>query len=208
MKFRIIIACAALLTALIGIRCLTKYVNSPRRSAAGIAMELSSKISKPPGGPFELIQTSFLDWYDDNVFYVVLDFKGHTPRDKLQEVFYFDALDGEPKMEWSYSVFNNLTKLNVSVGAFCDDGKSQIQRKGQGFEMSIALTPVEWQYQAETIMRLGYQGVQMLISVEGHPELKPFRIVGPTDSGDYLAEFSSRDDALQCAKILYIKIKE
>ena len=206
MKFRIIIACAALLTALIGIRCLTKYVNSPRRSAAGIAMELSSKISKPPGGPFELIQTSFLDWYDDNVFYVVLDFKGHTPRDKLQEVFYFDAADGKPRMEWSYSVLNNLAKLNVSVGAFCDDGNSRIQQKGQDFKLPIALTPVADQYQAETIARLGRHGVQMSVSIERHPELKSFRIISVNDMAECITEFPSKEDALHCAKVLDIKL--
>ena len=208
MKFRIIIAGAALLAALIGIRCLIQYAHSPRRAAVGIAMELASKMSKPPGGSFEMIQTSFLDSYDNDVFYVVLDFRDHTAGDKLQEVFYFDALDGKPKMEWSYSVFKNLTKLNVSDGAFVGDERAQIHRKGNGFELPIALTPVEWQFQAETIARLASQGVEMLVSIEGHPELKPFRIVGLTDLGDCLAEFSSRDDALLCAKILEIKVNE
>jgi hypothetical protein len=56
MKFRIIIAGAALLAALIGVRCLTQYAHSPRRAAVGIATELASKMSEPPGGPFELIR--------------------------------------------------------------------------------------------------------------------------------------------------------
>ncbi len=168
-------------------------------------MELASKVSKPPGGPFELVQTSFMDSYANDVFYVVLDFRSPTAG-KLQEVFYFDTLDGKPGMEWSYSVFNNRARLIVSEGVFGDDGKSQVLSKGNGFEMPIALTPVEWQYQAETIKRLASQGVEMLISIEGHPELKSFRIASLTKSGDPLAEFPSRADALQCAKVLEIRL--
>jgi hypothetical protein len=109
MKFRNIIAGAAILAALVGIPCLTQYAHSPKRAAVWIAKDLASKMSKPPGGPLDLIQTSFLDSYDNNVFYVVLDFKGRTAGDKLREVFYFDARDGKPQMEWSYSVFHDQT---------------------------------------------------------------------------------------------------
>ena len=80
--------------------------------------------------------------------------------------------------------------------------------KGRGFELPIALTPVEWQYQAETIARLGRHGVEMLVSIEGHPELKPFRIVNVNDMGEAVAEFSSANEALYCAKVLDIELKE
>jgi len=206
MKFRIIIVAMALLAGIIGVWCLTQYAHSPRRAAVGIATDLAGKISKPPGGPFKLIHTSFLDSYDKGVFYVMLDFKGHSSGDKMQEVFYFDAADGKPRMEWSYSVLNNLAKLNVSVGAFCDDGNSRIQQKGQDFKLPIALTPVADQYQAETIARLGRHGVQMSVSIERHPELKSFRIISVNDMAECITEFPSKEDALHCAKVLDIKL--
>jgi len=209
MKFRILIAAAALLAAVIGIRSLLQYLHSPKRAAVGIAMEVAGNMRKPPGDTFDLLHTSFLDSYAEEVFYVVLDFKGLTSGKKLQEVFYFDALDGKPKMEWNYSVFNNLATLNdVSVGAFDDEDHSRLQRKGQSFEFPIALTPVKYQCQAETISRLASDGVEMSVSIGGHPELKPFRIVNRKDQEDPVAEFSSADEARYCAKVLYIKLKE
>ena len=208
MKFRILIAAAVLLAAVIGIQSFIHYLHSPRRAAVGIAMEVAGNMRKPPGDTFDLLGTSFLDSYAKEVFYVVVDFKGHTSGKKLQEVFYFDALDGEPKMEWNYSVFNNLATLNdVSVGAF-DGDDSRIQRNGQVFEVSIPLTPVKYQCQAETICRLLTDGVEMSVSIEGHPELKPFRIVNRKDQEDPVAEFSSADEARYCAKVLDIKLKE
>jgi hypothetical protein len=208
MRFRIIITATALVTTIIGIRCLLDYLHSPRRAAVGIAMELASKMSKPSGGPFELINTSFLNSYDKDAFYVVLEFESHEIPEKLQDVFFFDAVGHPPQMQWNYSVFNNLAKLNVSKETFCDDGKSQIQRKNRVFEMPIVFSPVEWNIHGETIQRLAQHGVEMLIFIEAHPELKPFRIAGLTDSGGCLAEFSSREDALDCAKILDIRIKK
>jgi hypothetical protein len=206
MKFRIIIVAAALLAAIVGIRCLTQYARSPRRTAVGIAMDLSGKMSKPLGAPFELIHTSFLDSYDKDAFYVLLEFKSHETPEKLQEVFFFDAVGHPPQMQWSYSVFNNLAKLIVSVGAFGDDGISRIHQTGDGFETPIALSPVEWNIQGETITRLASQGIEMLVSIEGHPELKPFKIVNLNDKGYPVAEFSSVNDALVCAKVLDIKL--
>jgi len=171
-------------------------------------MDLARKTMGPSGVDFDLINTSFLDSSERDEFYVALDFKHRNAGDRLQVVFLFDAEDGQPRMEWDYSVFNNLAKLKVNGGAFVDDDNARIQRRGEGFDMPIALTPVDYQHQAETIARLCQQGVQMLVSIEGHPELKPFRIVGLTNLGDCLAEYPSRDDALRCAKVLEIKVKE
>ncbi len=162
----------------------------------------------PSGVNFKLSNISFLDSFARDKFYVVLEFKNPGAGDKFQEVFFFDAFGGKPRMEWSYSVLNNLARLKVNEGTFIDDSNTRIQRKGQDFEMSIAMSPVEWNIQGETIERLGSQGVEMSVSLEGHPEVKPFRIVGLTDLGDCLAEYSSRDDALHCAKVLEIKVKE
>jgi len=206
MKVRTILATVALCAVMIGIWSFIEYSNTSRRAALGISMELARKMMGPSGVNFKLSHTSFLDSFARDKFYVVMEFKNPGAGDKLQEVFFFDAFGGKPQMEWSYSVLNNLAKLKVSEGTFIDAGNAQIERKGQGFEMPIALTPVEWNFQGETIERLGHQGVPMLVSVEEHPELKPFRIDGLTDSGDCLAEFPSKDDALYCAKVLEIKL--
>ena len=58
----------------------------------------------------------------------------------------------------------------------------------------------------ETISRLGREGVGMLVSLEGRPEVKPFRITTVTEAG-CTAAFSSMEDALNCAKILGIEIE-
>ena len=161
----------------------------------------------PVAKDFKLSNVRFFDSSASDKFYVALEFSGLRTGDKLQQVFYFDAFSGKPQMLWSYSVFNNLAKLKVNGGAFVDDGNSQIHQKGKDFEMKIALTPVAWQFQGETISRLGREGVELLISLEGHPELKPFRITTVTEAG-CTAAFSSMEDAFNCAKILGIKIKD
>ncbi len=206
-KFRILLAAVALYAAIVGGRRLIEYSreSSVRWVAVQISKELAWKMMSPSGGDFDLTKTSFLDSYARETFYVLLEFKDRGTRDKLQEVFFFEAFGGKPRVKWSYSVLNNLAKLRVGEGAFCCDERSCIQRKGQGFEMSITLSPVEWNIQGETISRLREQGVEMLVSLEGHPELNPFRIANVTGFGNYLAEFSSKDDALACARIFGIK---
>jgi hypothetical protein len=208
MKFCIILAVAMLCAAIIGVVCIVEHAHSPKVAAVEISKELARKMMGPSAANFELNNTSFLDSYAETEFYVVLEFKSHGTGDKLQEVFCFDASGNKLQVEWSYSVLNNLAKLEINGGAFSDDGNSRIQQKGQGCEMQIALTPVDYQVQAETISRLGGQGTEMLVSVKGHPELKPFRIVSLTNSGDCLAEFSSIDDAVRYAGFLDIKIKK
>jgi len=209
MKTRVIFAAAALcVVAIIGVKYLTKKSDPVKQAAVGISLELAEKMSSPPGGPFELINTSFLDSYAKDVFYVAMEYKGPNAGDKLQKVFFFDAVNGPPEMEWSYSIYRNMATLKVNEGAFADDGMSRIERKVNGFEMTLALSPVEWNFQGETIERLGRDGVEMLVSLEGHPELNPFRIVHLADGGNPLAEFSSMEDALNYAKILDIKLQK
>jgi len=205
MKVRGILAVVAICAGIIGIWCHVHDSKSVRQVAVGKSLDLARDVMGPSGVNFKLRNTKFLDSYSSNDFYVALNYESPDAGDKLQEVFFFDASGGQPKMEWSYSVLNNLAKLEVDEGTFVDDGNSWIQRKEQYFERSIALTPVQWQFQAETIARLGREGVEILVSLERHPELKPFKIEKVTDAG-CLAKFSSMDDALGYSKILGIKL--
>lgn len=169
MKIRIILAAVALCTVAIGVRYSVHHSRAARQVAVARSVEVAKQMMGPSDINFRLGNVRIFDSFDSDKFYVALKFASSGTGDKLQEVFYFNASSGQPRMEWSYSVLNNLAKLEVNEGAFVDNGNGQVRRKGQGFEMAIALTPVAWQFQAETISRLGREGVEMLTSLKGAP---------------------------------------